>query len=146
MNAKSIKIILMIDDDVDDCVLFSKALSEESADVKLITSDGCKPIHENTLPSLSPDIILLDLNMPGLNGLECIDMIKASKKFSKIPIFIYSTSSDEAQIKKCYERGAMLYVQKPSSYNKIKDFVKKLISLDLSVELKNTTEFTALKF
>ena len=145
MNENHIKCILMIDDDIDDCTLFRQALREILSDVEFITSDGCR--FPNNILSIKPrpDLILLDLNMPGLNGLECMDMIKKDHDFSEIPICVYSTSSDKDQVKLCYERGAKLYIQKPSSYSNIKELVKQLINIDLSCEFNNSLDYPILK-
>ncbi len=146
MNENGIKSILMIDDDMDDCILFRQALREILADVELTVSEGCKVSPQFLFSNIFPDLILLDLNMPGQNGLECMDMIKSTNEYSEVPIFIYSTSSDLAQVKMCYEKGARLYIQKPSSYNKIKELVKKLVGFNLLTDLNNSSELTILKF
>ena len=146
MNENEIKSILMIDDDMDDCILFRQALREILADVELVVSEGCKVSPQFLKTNIFPDLILLDLNMPGKNGLECMDVIKSTDKFSSVPIFIYSTSSDLAQVKLCYEKGAKLYIQKPSSYNKIKELVKTLVGFNFLTDLNNTSEYTILKF
>lgn len=145
MNEAGIRSIFMIDDDIDDCILIRQALREISSDVELIVADGCSLVHQILLLTPTPDFILLDLNMSGLNGLECIDLLKSNNSYSKIPIFVYSTSSDEKQVKKCYEKGAKLYIQKPSSYNKIKELMKKLVTPDVLLNIDNSNECSIFK-
>jgi CheY-like chemotaxis protein len=60
-----------------------------------------------------PDMILLDLNMPGLDGRHVLRVIKEDATLRSIPVIILTTSADEADISKCYAMGANSYVQKP---------------------------------
>ena len=60
-----------------------------------------------------PDLILLDLNMPGLDGRKTLEAIKSNAHWRKIPVVILTTSDDERDIEGCYALGANTYVQKP---------------------------------
>ncbi|KRB58938.1 two-component system response regulator [Rhizobium sp. Root708] len=60
-----------------------------------------------------PGLILLDLNMPGLDGRKTLEMIKSNENWRKIPVVILTTSDDERDIEGCYALGANTYVQKP---------------------------------
>jgi CheY-like chemotaxis protein len=60
-----------------------------------------------------PDLILLDLNMPGLDGRHVLRVIKGDGALRSIPVIILTTSLDDADIRKCYVMGANTYVQKP---------------------------------
>jgi len=60
-----------------------------------------------------PNIILLDLNLPGTDGKEVLRMIKADPNLQKIPVIVLTTSSAEQDIEQCYAAGANSYVQKP---------------------------------
>lgn len=60
-----------------------------------------------------PGLILLDLNMPGLDGRKTLEMIKSNDTWRKIPVVILTTSDDERDIEGCYALGANTYVQKP---------------------------------
>jgi len=64
-----------------------------------------------------PGIILLDLNMPGLDGRKTLDVIKQDKKLKKIPVVVLTTSNDERDIKACYDLGANTYIQKPVDFD-----------------------------
>jgi len=61
-----------------------------------------------------PGLILLDLNMPGLDGRKTLEIIKRSPNLKNIPVVILTTSNDERDISACYEFGANTYVQKRS--------------------------------
>jgi len=60
-----------------------------------------------------PDIILLDLNLPGTDGREVLQEIKADKEICNIPVIVLTTSEDERDIESCYRYGANSYVKKP---------------------------------
>jgi CheY-like chemotaxis protein len=65
------------------------------------------------IPAPLPGIILLDLNLPGLDGREVLRRIKSDSKLHKIPVIVLTTSNAEQDIEQCYQDGANSYVQKP---------------------------------
>jgi CheY-like chemotaxis protein len=66
-------------------------------------------------PALSPrpGIILLDLNLPGTDGREVLEAVKADEQLRKIPVIVLTTSADERDVEACYRAGANSYIQKP---------------------------------
>lgn len=66
-----------------------------------------------------PCLILLDLNMPGLDGRKVLQQIKSDKITFDIPVIVLTTSSDEIDINKCYELGASTYIQKPVGFDEL---------------------------
>ena len=64
----------------------------------------------------SPGLILLDLNMPGLDGHHTLQIIKEDATLKRIPVAIFTTSSNERDVHICYQMGANAYIQKPSSF------------------------------
>jgi two-component system response regulator len=73
-----------------------------------------------------PGLILLDLNMPGLDGKAVLESTKQNPKLKKIPIIILTTSSDERDVQQCYELGASTYIQKPVSFDGLINAVQHL--------------------
>jgi CheY-like chemotaxis protein len=71
-----------------------------------------------------PDIIFLDLNMPGMDGFECLRELKADKSLMDIPIVMYSTSSSNGDIKKAMKLGAANFVTKPTSCDQLENALK----------------------
>jgi two-component system response regulator len=63
--------------------------------------------------SPEPGIILLDLNLPGTDGREVLEVIKASPRLRMIPVIVLTTSSDERDVERCYMAGANSYIKKP---------------------------------
>jgi two-component system, response regulator len=72
------------------------------------------------------DLVILDLNLPKVHGMDVLKFIKRNSMFRSIPVIILSTSSDEKTIKEAYENGADGYITKPISYD---DFVEKIKTL-----------------
>lgn len=73
-----------------------------------------------------PGIILLDLNMPGIDGRKTLAIIKQDQELKKIPIVILTTSSDERDVEQCYELGASTYIQKPVDFDGLIDAVSRI--------------------
>ena len=67
----------------------------------------------------SPDLILLDLNMPRVNGHEALDIIKSNEKLRRIPIVVLSTSESSDDIEKTYDLGVNSFITKPSSFEQL---------------------------
>ena len=64
-----------------------------------------------------PALILLDLNMPGIDGRTILNLIKGDKELRRIPVVILTTSTDARDIDRCYELGASTYIQKPVDFD-----------------------------
>jgi CheY-like chemotaxis protein len=75
-----------------------------------------------------PDLIILDLNLPGTDGREVLAIIKQSKTLRTIPVVVFSTSSNPKDIEDCYQSGANSYMLKPMNIDLLKDSV--LMMLD----------------
>lgn len=73
-----------------------------------------------------PGLILLDLNMPGMDGRKTLQLLKEDDKFKSVPVIILTTSSDERDVEACYKLGANTYVQKPVSFEGLIEAIKRL--------------------
>lgn len=124
-------LIYLADDDQDDRLLFKEALDEIDVAIAIEDFDNGVTLMDNLLNKNKPlpDLIYLDLNMPLMNGEECLHDIKNEPELSQIPIIIYSTYVDQAGAASLQLKGADLYLQKPDSFNKLKNLLRK--SLDL---------------
>jgi CheY-like chemotaxis protein len=72
-----------------------------------------------------PELVLLDINLPKMNGPELIERLRADSRWSSLPIVIFSTSDSQSDIKRCYSLGASAYLVKP---NRVTDFLGELKS------------------
>lgn len=73
-----------------------------------------------------PGLILLDLNMPGLDGRETLSRIKSNKEVKDIPVIVLTTSNDKKDIEECYKDGANTYIQKPVDLDGFLKAIQKL--------------------
>lgn len=129
-NATMSKSILLVDDDADDRMLFTDALNELTSDVLLKTASHCDDGIDSLIKPHDelPDLVVMDINMPGKNGLECLEDIRNHARLKKLPVVILSTDTDEDVIKEAYRRGANFYISKPNSFQGLKREIQKIIS------------------
>lgn len=73
-----------------------------------------------------PCMVLLDLNMPGIDGLAVLEEVKADATLRRIPVLILTTSTDERDIDRCYALGASTYIQKPVVFEKLVEAVGRI--------------------
>jgi CheY-like chemotaxis protein len=123
--------IVLADDDADDRHLFEEALSETNPDADLTTVKNGKELmeHLDNEQAPNPDMIFLDINMPVKNGTECLDEIRSKKELSQVPVVMLSTSDAPKDVKDSYDKGANLFVKKPSYFSHLIVILKKIFSL-----------------
>lgn len=132
--------VLLADDDEDDRELFKEALDNTEFNTKLeVSRDGKELLEKLQSDSQKPDLIILDLNMPYKNGKECLEFIRCRADYNHIPVVIYSTSSSIVDIEDTYEKGANLYISKPSSFNELIKIVKNLLTMDWETQLPKSS-------
>ena len=122
------KKILLAEDDKDDQDFFQDFLHERE-DIHLlpIANNGEELLAYLDKTTELPDAIILDQNMPKLNGLQTLQHLKDSNRYSNITVMVYSTSTDETLIQKSNMLGATLVVSKPSSYKGYQHMIDELI-------------------
>ncbi len=111
--------ILLIEDNEGDIVLTTEAFEEGKISNSMsIVKDGWEAIqyldqNEGYEDAQRPDLVLLDINLPKVNGHEVLKHIKTSEKLKQIPVVMLTTSSDEVDIKKSYKNHVNCYITKP---------------------------------
>ncbi len=85
--------------------------------------EGLKALHESSEP---PCLIILDINMPKMNGIEFLRIVKANEEYKKIPVVILTTSNDDKDKNTCYSFGVAGYIIKPIDYREFQDVIKTL--------------------
>lgn len=109
-------IVLHVDDDPDDSALFCEAVKEAAPDYRCLVADSAASAFEILSDRQSiPDYIFLDMNMPKMNGLECLRLIKNNHTLKHIKVIMYSTASDPIHIKEFKKLGAG-FLAKPDRF------------------------------
>jgi two-component system response regulator len=81
---------------------------------------------EKTKEIITPDIILLDLNLPKLNGLQILERIRKNPDTRLVPVIILTSSKEEADLTKAYTLGANSYIRKPVDFQKFREAIQQL--------------------
>lgn len=125
-----VKQCFLIDDDIDDQEIFNLALQQLSDPVDCIVANNAiealARFRSDT--SFIPDHIFIDVNMPRMNGIECLKEIKKLKHLDGAAIFIYSTTSDHHIISMSHNLGAQ-FIMKPSNLDTLVDILKESLTL-----------------
>ena len=124
--------ILLVEDNEGDVILTLEAFKE----AKIINSIDVVRDGELALRYLAkesefknvetPDLILLDINLPKIDGIDVLNAIKNDSGLSLIPVIILTTSDDERDVLKSYQARANCYITKPVNYNNFMDVIKTL--------------------
>lgn len=124
--------ILLVDDDPEDRDIIKDAMAHHQADDVIHFAEN----GEQALTILDdyfnndqvPCLVVLDLNMPKMNGTEILRQIKNNERFKEIPVIIYTTSINSLEKEKCIKLGAHDFFTKPISFNESKETALKLLS------------------
>jgi len=128
-NSKKLTTILIADDDDDDILLITDILGHIDPGVKAeVVRNGLDLL--SLLSHFVPDLLFLDLDMPGKNGLECLVEIRANPIYASMPVVIFSSTSRPANIETAYEMGADLFFIKPANYQDLIVSMRAILALD----------------
>jgi two-component system response regulator len=143
MNLNSID-VLLVEDNEDDAKLTIRELKKHKLANNLVhLKDGQDALDfifamgkyaSSRLYLYSPKVVLLDINIPKVNGIEVLQIIKADPRSRTLPVVILTSSNDSPDIKRCYELGANSYIVKPVNHE---DFSKAIMSLGIYWKLFN---------
>lgn len=118
------KKILIVDDTMTVRMLQKMILQREGYDLQE-ASDGAEALMK--IEAAPPDLVLLDVMMPKVNGIEVCRQIKTSEKTRSIPVIIVTTLGEQHQVQQAYEAGCDAYVTKPISKVELMDKIKSLL-------------------
>ncbi len=125
------KIILLVEDNPDDELLTTRALKKSNIANEVITAhDGVEALEYlfETNPSGElqplPAVILLDLKLPRVDGLEVLRRIRGNERTKRLPVVILTSSDEESDLVEGYQLGANSYVRKPVDFAEFSDAVK----------------------
>ena len=118
---------ILIDNDEDDHEIFSLAM-EELPGVRCqyfhSSPDALRKLED---PGSDPDFIFIDMNMPRLNGIECVQAIRRHAHLKKAGIYLYSTHADPASVELALQLGANGYLAKPAQFNLLVQELRSII-------------------
>lgn len=122
--------ILLVEDNPVDLDLTIRAFKSQRLENPIITArDGEEAlayIEKWENGESMPVIILLDLKMPKVNGLEVLKVLKNHSKFKAIPVVVLTTSSESSDVREAYQLGANSYIVKPVDFEKFLDVAKQI--------------------
>jgi CheY-like chemotaxis protein len=137
--------IYIVDDDDDDLMLMKEAFENIEIDIQITELSNGKDlldlINLQTARSM-PDLILADVNMPKMNGLDALSILKSIPAAQQIPVIILSTSNDPSLIKQAYDYGTCAFITKPTSilaYNQIAESVSQCFLNNHALKEKHST-------
>jgi two-component system, chemotaxis family, response regulator Rcp1 len=125
--------ILLVEDNEGDVEMTQRAFRDREGACNISVADNGRVaidfLHkkENFAGAPTPHLILLDLNMPCLDGKGFLETIKQESQFKAIPVVVLTSSQSPADIRDCYERHASVYVVKPFDAIEYMDIVRKII-------------------
>ena len=129
------KMILLVEDNADDEALTLRALHKSKVANKIVVvRDGaealdylfCSGSYTDRDPLELPQVILLDLKLPKIDGLEVLHKIRANPSTRMLPVVILTSSKEEQDMTKAYSGGANSYVRKPVDFNQFVDAIGQL--------------------
>ncbi|MGI4862682.1 MAG: response regulator [Janthinobacterium lividum] len=132
MSSNSLSPVLVVEDSAEDFLALGRAFRKHALQnpvLRCVDGDqaleylrgyGKHPAWPKTLPA----IVLLDLNMPGTDGRDVLDIVKHDPRLHNIPVIIFSTSSNSRDIEDCYRLGANSYLTKPVSYTELEEKIR----------------------
>jgi CheY-like chemotaxis protein len=118
------KTIYLADDDEDDRMLIRMAIEQEISDVRILEVDSGDLLIdtiEQGKSTSTPAVVIMDMNMPRMNGLETLSYLKANSSHKHIPVVMLSTTSDPSLVRDSYDRGVNAFIEKPIFHQ---DFVR----------------------
>ncbi|WP_234734154.1 response regulator [Tellurirhabdus bombi] len=125
---KEAYLVYIIDDDEDDRFLIWQAFQKAYPECLIFTfSNGQELVHylTDSLGDL-PHLLIMDLNMPVLNGFETLKLLKKSPDLRKIPVVMLSTSCTDSDRARCHELGVASFLVKPNSFREMQQMTSKL--------------------
>ena len=129
------KVILLVEDNPDDEALTLRALKKNHIGNEIVVArDGVEALdyvfaqgaHSGRDLSHQPEVILLDLKLPKIDGHEVLEKIRADKRTRRIPVVILTTSNEEHDIASSYDNGANSYIRKPVDFEQFIDAIKQM--------------------
>jgi CheY-like chemotaxis protein len=127
-------VVLIAEDDEGHAILIQQTLRDAGLSNRVLHfTDGqaildflfCRGpgLHRETNQSY---VLLLDIRMPKINGVEVLRQLKANAELRKLPVIVLTTTDDPSEVRRCHELGCSVYIQKPVDYDKFSEAIRRL--------------------
>ncbi len=129
------KVILLVEDNADDVILTRRALTRHKiANEVVVAEDGAEALdylfgtgrHVGRDTSVQPQVILLDLNLPKIDGLEVLRRIRSGESTRLLPVVVLTTSREERDMVTSYSLGANSFIRKPVDFEQFAEAMQQL--------------------
>jgi two-component system response regulator len=121
------KLILLVEDNIDDEELTLRALKKSAVPNQvMVARDGAEAVSFLFDKDVQPEVVLLDLNLPKLDGLEVLRRIRSHESTKHLPVVVLTSSKEDKDISRSYQLGANSYVRKPVDFKQFIDTVNTL--------------------
>jgi CheY-like chemotaxis protein len=132
------KICVLIEDDPADRALFASAMVNVACDFDvLVFGNAQEAIRKIRDREIIPDVIFLDMNMPGINGYQFLVYLKGQIRYSRIPVIVYSTTADPLERTRTRKMGAAGFFERPAAYSELSS---KLTEMLADIRILNTAK------
>jgi CheY-like chemotaxis protein len=132
--------VLLADDDIDDAQIFKEALEAAGCDTVFLHASTGASVFSLLEQGHLPDIIFLDLNMPVMNGWQCLAKLKNSDLYKDIPVVMYTTSSNQRDYEIAIDLNADGLITKPSRPKLLSNILKTIVCSLGTTELKQSVK------
>lgn len=128
------KKILLVDDDSDDQLFFIDAIKELEPSLECgIANNGVEALDLLKKVPPPPSLIFLDLNMPLMNGFECLAKLKEINQYKEIPVIIFTTSNHPVDVERTISMGAKMFLTKPPDFEVLKEKLDDILKTDFEM-------------
>ena len=141
---KTAHAILLVEDNPADVLITQRALRDSGLSVELlVVRDGQEAVdyllrqgrHAGDEVWRSPDLILLDLNLPRLNGRQVLERIRARPELKAVPVIVLTTSRRQEDVQQLYAAGANTYIEKPQDFDRFVEVLQTILRYWLDTAL-----------
>ena len=129
---KAARTVLVVEDSPEDFEAVARAIGSSGVDAEVRRCESGEAALDYLRRSGEfadaprPTIVLLDLNLPGMNGTEVVEQCKSDESLRSIPVVILTSSLDGRDVRNCYESGANSYIQKPMAHGELVAIVERI--------------------
>lgn len=119
----------LLDDDNDEAEIYNEIISESNLPIELHYFSKGTQMFDLLLRNAPPNIFILDINLPGLSGIECLKRLKADERYKNIPVVICTSILNQNKLEESVSAGALCYLLKPVDFSGYKSLLEELYSL-----------------